>query len=123
MRVLNEVFSDGEKAYGPDFAERMAEVSLRERGQAFRHIDDLVIRPSADLGQLAGQILLNLNEAHSRSPLVRLAARNLSEGQRSPESDLLSYLLFDGEFCAPLVELGHADARAKEEELAAFFSD
>jgi NTE family protein len=75
--------------YGPDFVERLGEVSRRERGQAFRKIDDLVIRPSADLGQLAGQILLNLNEAHSRSPLVRLAARNLSDGQRSPESDLL----------------------------------
>jgi NTE family protein len=123
MRVLNEVFSDGEKAYGPEFLAHLNEVSLRERGQSFRRIQDLVIRPSADLGQLAGQMLMNLSEAHSRSPLVRLAARNLSDGSRSPESDLLSYLLFDGEFCAPLVELGHADARAREDELAAFFSD
>ncbi len=123
MRVMNEFFADGEKAFGPDFAQRMNEVSLRERGQAFRKIDDLVIRPSADLGQLAGQILLNMSEAQSRSPLVRLAARNLTEGHRTPESDLLSYLLFDGEFCAPLAELGYADARAREEEIAAFFSD
>ena len=123
MRVMNEFFADGEKAFGPDFAQRMNEVSLRERGQAFRKIDDLVIRPSADLGQLAGQILLNMSEAQSRSPLVRLAARNLTEGHRTPESDLLSYLLFDGDFCAPLAELGYADARAREEEIAAFFSD
>ena len=123
MRVLNEVLADGEKAFGPDFTARLNEVSLRERGQAFRRIEDLVIRPSADLGQLAGQILMNLSEGQSRSPLVRLAAHNLSDGQRTPESDLLSYLLFDGEFCAPLVELGHADARAQEEELVAFFTD
>jgi NTE family protein len=123
MRVLNEVFSDGEKAFGPEFAARLNEVSLRERGQAFRLIEDLVIRPSADLGVLAGQILLDMSKAQSRSPLIRLAARNLTDGERSPESDLLSYLLFDGEFCTPLAELGRADARAREEELAAFFSD
>jgi hypothetical protein len=54
---------------------------------------------------------------------VRLAARNLGDGGRAPESDLFSYLLFDGEFLAPLAELGYRDARAREEELAAFFDD
>ena len=61
--------------------------------------------------------------AQQCSRRLALAARNLTEGERTPESDLLSYLLFDGEFCAPLTELGYADARAREEELAAFFSD
>jgi len=71
----------------------------------------------------AGQILLNMSEAQSRSALIRMAARNITQDQRTPESDLLSYLLFDGDFCAPLAELGFADARAKEAELAAFFTD
>jgi hypothetical protein len=31
--------------------------------------------------------------------------------------------LFDGEFLGPLAGLGYLDAKAKEEELAAFFSD
>ena len=123
MHVMNEILSDGEKAFGADFIERINEVAERERGQAFRRIHDLVIRPSADLGLLAGQILKNLSDAQSRSPLIRLAARNLSNSERTPESDLLSYLLFDGEFLAPLADLGFADARAMEEELAAFFSD
>ena len=80
-------------------------------------------RVSMGQGLLAGQILQNLSEAHSRSPLIRLAARNLTNSERTPESDLLSYLLFDGEFLAPLADLGFADARAREEELVAFFSD
>ena len=42
---------------------------------------------------------------------------------RSPEADLLSYLLFDGEFLGPLAELGYRDARSRESEFAAFFSD
>ena len=123
MRVLNEILADGEKAYGPDFLERINEVAGRERGQQFRHIDDVVIRPSADLGRLAGQILRNISGTRGRSPLLRLAARNLAGDRRGQESDLLSYLLFDGEFLAPLAELGFSDARSREEELCRFFTD
>jgi NTE family protein len=123
MHVMNEILSQGEKVYGADFVDKINAAAHRERGQSFRRIDDLVIRPSADMGRLAGQILLNLKDAQSRSALIRLAARNLTDEDRTPESDLLSYLLFDGEFLAPLTELGYRDAQAREEELAAFFQD
>jgi NTE family protein len=123
MRFLNEIMDDGIKAYGPDFVDRLNQVSGREGDQQLRRIHDLVIRPSADLGVLAGQILSNLSESRARSPLLRLAARNLTGGGRSTEADLLSYLLFDGEFLGPLAELGYADASAREEELCEFFSD
>jgi NTE family protein len=125
MHVMNEILAHGEEVYGADFCQKINAAALRERGQAFRRIDDLVIRPSADMGRLAGQILLNLSEAQSRSALLRLAARNLQtdDDDRTPESDLLSYLLFDGEFLAPLTELGYRDAQAREDELVAFFQD
>jgi NTE family protein len=123
MRVMNEIFADGEKVYGPDFLERINEVADRDRGQQFRRIEDVVIRPSADLGRLAGEILRNISSTSGRSPLIRFAARNLSGGGRGHEADLLSYLLFDGEFLAPLAELGFSDARAREEELVRFFTD
>jgi NTE family protein len=123
MHVMNEILEDGERAFGPGFVERLNEVSTRERGHGYRGIRDLVVRPSADLGVLAGQILSNLSDARSRSPILRLAARNLTDSERTPESDLLSYLLFDGDFLAPLAELGLADARAMEEELIDFFTD
>ena len=65
-----------------------------------------------------------MREDQLTSPLLRLAARNLStEDGRTPESDLLSYLLFDGNFLAPLTDLGYADARAQEESLVRFFTD
>jgi NTE family protein len=124
MRLMNEILEDGEKAFGPEFLDRINTVANRERGNPFKKIEDLVIRPSADLGQLAGQVLENMRQEHMTSPLLRLAARGLSGGpDRTPESDLLSYLLFDGNFLAPLSELGYADARVREDELVEFFSD
>jgi len=123
MHVLNEVLDHGEAAFGAEFVDKLNEVALRERRQPFRRIHDIVIRPTADPGLLAGQILSNLSDAHSRSPLIRLAARGLDDDGRSPESDLLSYLLFDGEFVDPLADLGYRDAAAREDELVAFFTD
>lgn len=123
MRDLNEMIEEGQKAFGPDFLARLNETGQAERGQPFRAIEHVVIRPSADLGLLAGQVLANLPEARLRSPLFKLAMRNLNPGRRSAEADLLSYLLFDGEFLDPLAELGFRDAMAREEELARFFSD
>ncbi len=123
MQVMNEMLADGEQAFGPAFLDRLNSVAERERGQHFRQIQNCVIRPSADLGALAAQILENMPSDRSRSPLLRLATRGLGSGRRPAEADLLSYLLFDGEFLAPLTELGFADARAREEELCAFFSD
>ncbi len=124
MRLMNEILEDGEKAYGAEFLDRINTVANRERSNPFKKIEDLVIRPSADLGLLAGQVLENMSPEQLTSPLLRFAARGISGGPgRTPESDLLSYLLFDGNFLAPLTELGYADARAREGELVEFFSD
>jgi NTE family protein len=39
------------------------------------------------------------------------------------EADLASYLLFDGGFARELIEMGRADAKARRDELLAFFGD
>jgi NTE family protein len=122
MHVMNEMLDDGVAAFGPAFLEKLNAQAARDGRHPFRPIRDLVIRPSADLAVLAGQILQGMSAERARSPLIRLAARNLVD-RRTPESDLLSYLLFDGEFLAPLAELGMRDARAREQDLVDFFTD
>ena len=37
------------------------------------------------------------------------------------ESDLASYLLFDGAFARKLIDLGRADAEARKHDIAEFF--
>jgi len=122
MRDMNELIRDGERAFGSDFLARLG-AAREDAHEPRRVIEELVIRPSADLGVLAGTVLRDLPDAALRSPFFRLALRNLEPDGRSAEADLLSYLLFDGEFLDPLAELGYRDARAKEEELARFFTD
>jgi NTE family protein len=124
MHVMNEMIRDGERAFGAGYLERLNEVSQDERGQRFRVIEDLVIRPSADLGVMAADVLASIPHASLRSPFFRLAMRGLAtENRTAAESDLFSYLLFDGEFLAPLTELGYRDAAAREDDLVRFFED
>jgi NTE family protein len=120
---MNEMLDDGVAAFGPTFLDKLNAQAVAQGRHPFRPIRDLVIRPSADLAILAGKILQGMSGERARSPLIRLAARNLIDGRRTPESDLLSYLLFDGEFLAPLAELGMRDARAREDDLVEFFTD
>jgi NTE family protein len=47
----------------------------------------------------------------------------MADAEGHGQADLLSYLLFDGEFARALIELGRADARRQHEELCRFFDE
>jgi NTE family protein len=96
---------------------------LTAAGGGLRPVQDLLIRPSQDVGRLAADVL--------RRPLVRgrlsgpagYMLRRLGEAAAHGDpSDLLSYLLFDDEYAHDLIELGERDARKCEDQLAAFLS-
>jgi NTE family protein len=57
------------------------------------------------------------------SGMIGRLIRRISEWEGAGEADLLSYILFDGEFSARLIELGKSDARARHAELCAFFDE
>ncbi len=123
MRLMNQLLEDGQSAFGASFLAELNQVARSAGRTAVKRIDDLVIRPSRDLSQLAGEVLAQIPSARLRSPLLRFAARGTKGSGPTPEADLMSYLLFDGEFARPLAELGFKDACAQEEALCRFFSD
>jgi hypothetical protein len=82
-----------------------------------------VVRPSEDLGELAGKPLAEPSSRDRIPRWIRLALGSLGTGGEQFEADLLSYLLFDAVYTAPLVELGFSDAQKLEQEFLRFFSD
>jgi NTE family protein len=121
LRRLNAVIDGGVRAFGPRFVEELNRALVPLRGQGVRRVHPLLIRPSEDIGRIAGE--------HARSPRLRglpgLAGRAVRYlgGGAGREADLLSYLLFDGEFAEDLMQLGLRDARAHEDQFLRFFDD
>jgi NTE family protein len=121
MTRLNNVLGDGERAFGSGFAERMSAEAHRRGAPAYRHVQGLVVRPSDDIGRLASE---HVRRGRFRGdPIVTKRLLTLLDFGGGTEADLASYLLFDGAFCRQLIELGRADAKARREELVAFFGD
>ena len=124
LRLINRFIDNASDTYGEDFLERVNDTASRtEDGRPMQKIHDLVVRPSQDLGLMAGELLTSSRDQFSLSPFLRIVMRMLGTGAEARESDLLSYLLFDSAYSRPLIELGYRDAIAQEDELAAFFSD
>jgi len=123
MHVINGILERGERAFGPEFLERLNAAARYERDHPFRKVWDVVVRPSRDLGVLAGELVADPANAARVPAWVRLVRRALGLAGEPFEADLLSYLLFDRVYTEPLVALGCEDARRQEEELLRFFDD
>jgi NTE family protein len=121
LRRINGILEAGRNAFGPTFDSVVNRELTASRGAPLRHIQAVHIRPSVDIGVIASQFVtsgkLRVSGRIARSLIQRLAA-----GESPRENDLLSYLLFDGDYAAQLIELGRADAARKQDELAALFT-
>ena len=119
---LNNVLGDGARAYGEGFTERMSREAHRRGGPAYRRVHSLGVRPSEDIGHLASE---HVRRGRFRGdPIVTKKLLTLLDfGGGGSEADLASYLLFDGTFCRQLIEMGRSDAKARRDELMAFFGD
>ncbi len=118
---LDRVLAAGERRFGAGFVEQLGQELEAMGAPALHRVSSMHVAPSRDLGELAA--------AHVRDPsftrrLHGAAARILcwiADGEPARAGDLLSYLLFDGGFADTLIQLGRADARARHDELVAFF--
>jgi NTE family protein len=123
MHFINDIIENGKIAYGPDFLDRINEVGVERGGRPIQRIDDLVIRPSRDLGMIAGELVGSASDELELNAFLRMFIRASGTGSELKEADLLSYLLFDKAFTMPLADLGYADAEAHEAQLVRFFDD
>ncbi|MEM6326978.1 MAG: patatin-like phospholipase family protein [Bacteroidota bacterium] len=84
-----------------------------EQTNGFRPVDLLVMRPSEDIGKLAGGIEPKL------PPRMETLVNSLG-GKQTKSPDWLSMLLFDEAYIEHLLHIGEADAMAHKAELEAF---
>ena len=120
MQRINLILEAGISSFGERFEHMMNQELARLRGAPLRRIQAVHIRPSVDIGALAAQFVRS-GRLKVDGVIARRLIHRLSAGESAHESDLLSYLLFDGGYCAELIELGRKDAASKEDELAALF--
>lgn len=122
LKRINALLRHGEEAYNdPAFSQKLNEVLRKHRGQGYRYVDHLLLRSSQDLGRIAAEVAANQPDSFWGSPLIRRFSQYAIDGDGYRESDLLSYLLFDGHYTGKLLNLGYRDAHERHDELVEFF--
>ena len=91
----------------------LAEDSLTQ--ESFKKIPALCISPSQDISELARQ------QAHHLPRLIRMTISTL--GSLDEASEILSYLLFEPNFCRKLIEMGYNDAIDSKKQIEEFFKE
>lgn len=122
LERINDMLDAGTRLYGPTFVANLNRELGREPGRAVRPMRIELIRASKDIGRMAGEFVRSRAFESRAHGMVGRLLRRLGEGDENREADLVSYLLFDGEFARQLIELGRNDARARHAELCAFFA-
>lgn len=120
MQRINLILEAGNASFGSQFEAMMNHELMRLRGAPLRRIQAVHIRPSEDIGAIAADFV-KAGRMRVDGMLARRLIQRLAGGEAAHENDLLSYLLFDGDFASELIELGRRDAAKKEAELAALF--
>lgn len=122
LRAINDLLEAGTKAYGAGFQTMMSEAVPRTGPAPFRYVRNILIRPSQNIGKLAADYAASPTFTKRAKGLAGMALKRMVD-REGGESDLLSYLMFDGGFAETLIDLGRADARARRAEWVKFWSE
>jgi NTE family protein len=123
LRRFNAVIEAVRAAGQEEYAKRFDEVVTKMRGAPYRMVREFVIRPSADLGEIAGDVARTGRFKGSGGGAGIQLLRRLATARGANEADLLSYILFDGLYAAEVARVGYEDARAQHDDLAKFLAD
>jgi NTE family protein len=116
--LLNSVFLDllDHDAVRLERLNQLIDGLPEENRRGLRQVRLLTLRPSRDLGRMAGEFESQLPRA------FRFMTRGLGTKEtRSP--DFLSMVLFQPDYLGALIEIGEKDAEARVGEIEAFLQD
>ena len=116
---INDILDAGTRCYGEEFTANLNRELGRPPHQGLTRLDALHIRTSANIGELAAEYVRR-PEFNVPGMLGKVMKR-LAHGEATREADLLSYVLFDGEFAGRLIEIGRADAAQHHDALCRLF--
>lgn len=119
LERINAILDAGTRRFGETFVDELNVELGHDAGRGVRPLRTVLVRASQDIARLAAEFARSPLFAKRNRGVVGSMIVRLAEGESAVESDLLSYLLFDGEFARQLIELGRADAAARHEELCA----
>lgn len=122
LHFVNGIIQAGKDVYGADFLDRLNQQLAPKGAAPLKIIEDVVIRPSEDLGRLAADVVRD-DKKLDFGVFLDLLRKATGAGTTAHEADLMSYLLFDESYARRLIEIGYKDAESRESDLAAFFSD
>lgn len=119
MQRFNRLWEVLEESLNGEEIARVSKVLEDTRGVSYRRLETLVFHPSQDIGDITTRHAKRLGAKSLPSILMSVSARIRARF----ESDLLSFVLFDGDFAEELLELGIRDAKDRAVEVLAFFDD
>ncbi len=127
MERINGILRHGQKALDDagegDFIEKLNEVIEVYRGQGYRLVESMLLRPTSDLGELATEFAASLSDEEWGSKVMATIGRRAANFEGYRESDFLSYVLFDRGYTGTLLDLGWHDAKLQHDQLIDFFED
>lgn len=113
--LFNSVFLDllDQDALRLERINRLLAAAAPSAEESLRPVDLLILRPSRELRGIAADYEPKLPK------IFRFLTRRLGTRDASG-SDVLSMLMFQGDFLSRIIELGETDADARADEIAAF---
>lgn len=119
LERFNQMLDEFQRVLTPEQLAAFHRVVRSDRNMAYRKLRTLVFRPTQDIGALGVEYARNIRpEGFGARLLHRMAAKRAVW-----QSDLVSFLCFDGGFADELVTLGRREAQSRANEVLAFFDD